>query len=1054
MQLSLSPAPFTWRVLLLCFIIGATLHAQPVDDWQNPQMIGQSKLPTHATLIPFGEGTPKGYLAKEQSDRILSLNGDWAFKWLPYPTAGEPGFMSPNYDGQDWDTLSVPGNWQIQGEYDVPIYTNFAYPFPANPPYVPEDRNPTGLYRKGFYVPDNWDGSQIHLQFEGVQSAFYVWINGQFVGYSQGSMTPASFDVTQLVQTGDNLVAVKVIRWSDASYIEDQDFWRMSGIYRDVYLISHSSTYLEDLYLTTDLDDTFQQATLSIQAELKHAAGKKFKPVSLEAILMDEEGNTVQKYGEKLKSAFDRATVTIDWDISSPRLWSAEIPSLYSLHIRLLDKKGRMLEQYQQQVGFRETEIRNGQFLLNGKAITFRGVNRHEIHPDRGRAITAEDMLRDIRMLKSFNFNAVRTSHYPNDPKWYELCNQYGLYLIDEANVESHGLWMLENYYVGREPIWRDALIDRAVSLVERDKNQPSVIIWSLGNEAGVGPTFDEMADTMRILDPTRKIHYEPVDPPYSLTLTGYDFQSNMYQREYNMLKLSEQDTTRPVIWCEYSHAMGNSLGNFDAYWKYIDSLPRFQGGFIWDWVDQALRKPLPDGSGTYFAYGGDFGDTPNDGSFCLNGLVNPDRLPEPEIYTAKHVMQPVKFSLDGLQLSLENRYDFQSLSSYKLDYRLLSDGKVVDAGTMDLPPIPAGTQGQVTLPLNLAGIAPREEGVIEISLRLSEATSWAPSGHEVAWKQFQMAPRQKPLLLRAIPQPPLQVIESTTAVEISTGAMQLSFDKGPHMLQSLSYQSREFLEGFPQPNLWRAPLENDIGGEDKSFASRWKKAELDNIRFNLSKVEVMQPSPEQAVVRYEGILNAQGGGYNYVVEYTIFGSGDIQVSSTYTPFGELPVLPRIGMVWPLSARMGRIKWYGRGPMESYPDRKLGARWGLFDQSIYAPYQYTVPQEYGNHTETRYARIYDANGYGLLIEGIPEIDLSFHPYTLKSLAEAGHPHELERSSAHLLYLDAGQAGVGGDNSWEPLTREEFQLPFQRYQYSFRIRPYGPDNEGPNRILIE
>jgi len=1037
-----------FRCLLPALLLPVALVAQSPDPWQDPLVFAQGQEPAHATLIPFAASPAGDLLTRAQSSRVRLLDGRWAFRWLPSPIAMDEAMLAPGYDARAWDSIMVPSNWQLQGNYDPPIYTNITYPFPVNPPQVPTQSNPTGVYRTQFQVPKAWRGQHIFLHFEGVQSAFVLWINGKRIGYGEGSMTPSEFNLTPHLRSGTNVLVIQVMRWSDGSYLEDQDFWRLSGIFRSVYLMARPEVYLRDLQVITDYDQNYRDATLHLALALQNLSDQGQVKGNLAIELRDAEHRLILQDERKVKEDFQETWLRFQWPLRTPRPWSAERPYLYRLHIEWQDHKGRPLEAISQAVGFREVEIRQGQLLVNGKAITLRGVNRHEIHPDRGRTLTKADMMADIRLMKQHNFNAVRTSHYPNDPVWYALCDQMGLYVMDEANLESHGLWTQHDYYIGRENLWREAMIDRGVSMVARDRNHPSVLIWSLGNESGVGPNFAAMAQAMGQLDSLRPIHYEPTEPPYSETLPGFDFISNMYQSEQTMLRLSQQDSTRPVIWCEYAHAMGNSLGNFDAYWRYIDSLPRFQGGFIWDWADQGLRQKLPNGD-SYLAYGGDFFDTPNDGNFCFNGLVDADRNPEPELLTAKRVMQPAEFTLvDTSQgiVALRSKFDFLSMAWLDFHWRLLADGRPIADGSEPVGLLAPQDSRLFDLAYGDWLAAASGELVLELSLRTRQAESWAPPGHEVAWEQVVLRP--EPF---APPRPSadvglFQVVESATSLEVGLDDMSLSFDKGSLLWQSFIYRDQELLVHSPKPNLWRAPLDNDEGGEQSSFAHRWRTAGLDSLAFELRDVLIEQPDRNQVSICYQGALRGPQATIDVALTFVVHAAGYVELIEELTPRGNWPVLPRIGLACPVPKQFDRMQWYGRGPIESYSDRKLGARLGRFALRVDEQYVYPVPQEYGNHVETRWLRLTDGKGYGLEVGAEAGFDFSVHPYSLASLSQAGHRHELVRASHHWLYLDLAQAGVGGDNSWSPQTRKQYQLPPQRYRFRCWLRPLGPGSD--------
>jgi beta-galactosidase/beta-glucuronidase len=705
-------------VLVVLFQVGPTASAAPPPpDWENPAVFGRHKTPAHATLTPWPDEAGALSFDRDASPWRRLLNGDWRFHFLPGRIGAPEGFAAETFDDSGWDEIPVPSNWQLEG-YGTPIYVNVRHPFPPDPPRVPRDPNETGLYRTRFEVPESWEGMRVLLHFAGVQSAFSLWVNGESVGYSEGSMTPAEFDVTEHVRLGENVLAAEVIRWSDGSYLEDQDFWRLSGIYRDVVLLARPAAHIRDFEVVTDLDEEYRDARLSIEASVLSAASGPSGPMSLRARLRDGSGEVIVSETVLVAagvSAGEERTLTIDARVAAPLKWSAETPHLYPLSLALLDENGAEVEVVSTRVGFREVEIRGGQVLVNGAPVYFKGVNRHEFDPVRGRAIEEDSMVRDIVLMKQHNFNAVRTSHYPNQPRWYELCDEYGLYVMDEANLESHYLWFHENRSPVKLPEWREAIVDRGVSMVERDKNHPSVVMWSLGNEAGMGDNMEAMAGAIRARDGSaRAIHYESRDLGTSIreiqggNLLGwyrivqgmrsqspFDISSTMYPKPAEVVERMERDPDRrPVIICEYAHSMGNAGGHFARFWEVFEAHPRLQGGFVWDWVDQGLAKTAPDGE-PFWAYGGDFGDEPNDGNFCLNGVVFPDRSPKPALEEMKKAQQPVEITAADADLArgavtVKNTHRFRDLGFAALRWQLTDSGVVVeegDLGRLHIPP-------------------------------------------------------------------------------------------------------------------------------------------------------------------------------------------------------------------------------------------------------------------------------------------------------------------------------------------------------------------------------
>ena len=758
------------RLLPALFLILSSLvagWAQTLPDWENPQVISRLTEKPHANLVPFA--TEQQALTATDwrtSPYVKLLNGIWKFKWVKHPSLVPGDFYQPTINDKNWDDLPVPSNWQVVGAregrpYDKPIFTNIKHPFPATPPRITADTNATGLYRMRFTVPANFQDREVFLQFAGVQSTCRVFLNGKPIGYHEDGMTPAEFLITDKLQPGENMLAVEVINWSDASYIEDQDFWRISGIFRDVFLYATPKTYLRDLYVVTDLDDQYRDAALKLTANVRTpSSSSAATPYRLKTTLYDASRTVV--FSETIPSEQSSDTgqelvFRLNKPVKSPLLWSAESPTLYTLTVELISTNGQVAEAVSQRIGFREMTLTTGQLLVNGRPVTFKGVNRHEFNPATGRVIGRESMIRDIKLMKQHNINAVRTSHYPNVTDWYDLCDEYGLYLIDEANIESHYLWS-QGQTPAAKPEWRDAFVARGRAMVERDKNHPSIVIWSLGNETDMGQNFRDMADIIRIIDPTRPIHYEgrnnyngdfqsPNQP-----LTSFDIISTMYPSVAAMVALMEKDPSRPLIICEYAHSMGNSVGNLKDYWAAIDKYPRMQGGFIWDWMDQGLR--LRNKAGKEYTSHINYIDGANAG----DGLINPDQTPQPEINEVKLVYQYVKVSLpaaltaasepsstarmdvSSVKVNVKNTYDFLTLEPFRLEWSLLRNGEVVQqGGETNLVAKPGQTQ-VLTLPIKVAATAGSREYFLNVSVRLKKETPWAPAGHEVASGQFLIA--------------------------------------------------------------------------------------------------------------------------------------------------------------------------------------------------------------------------------------------------------------------------------------------------------------------------
>lgn len=827
----------------------------PLNDWENPQVTGINREPAHATLLPFADTTTALAGDRNASPYVQLLNGIWKFHFAPNPNLAPADFYRPESDVAGWNDLPVPSNWQIQG-YGIPRYLAGSYAFDcSNPPKVQEDTNETGSYRTTFTIPETWQGRQVFINFDGVDSAFYLWINGQMVGFSKDSRTPAEFNITPYIQPGQNVLAARVYRWSDGSYLEDQDMWFLSGIFRDVYLFSTPAAHVRDFTVTTQLDADYRDAVLTVRAALKNY-GLTAENLKLSAELYDASGHLLDGWlpSESLTvTPGDEVQLNLSGKVTNPQKWSDEQPHLYTLLLVLRDAGGQVLEVERCSVGFRQVEIRDGKVLVNGQAVYFKGVNRHEHDPRTGHTVSVESMIRDIELMKQFNINAVRTCHYPDDPRWYELCDRYGIYVIDEANIESHGLW--ERFT--KDPAWQAAFLDRGIRMVERDKNHPSIIIWSLGNESGYGPNHATLADWIHQHEPTRPLFYDgALNEPY------LDILSIMYPTLERLVELATvPGETRPFIMCEYAHSMGNSPGNLKEYWEIIETYPRLRGGFIWDWVDQGIYKPGPDGQ-EFFAYGGDFGDAPSDKSFCINGMIFPDRSVHPALWELKKVVQPVKLEAVDLQAGtfrLTNRYNFNDLRHLLLEWNLWADGELLASGGLSgFDALPGQTE-QVELPVQVSDPQPNTEYWLNVSFRLVADTLWASTGHEIAWEQF-LLPVHVPAA-PLLPDGELRVAEGAGQVTLNSEGFTLVFDKEQGTLTSLQYAGSELLRQGPRFNIWRAPTENDNAGFGAEKAAKyWRAAGYDQLEESVQQVTVERLGPAAARIAVRSILQVCDG--------------------------------------------------------------------------------------------------------------------------------------------------------------------------------------------------
>ena len=827
-------------------------------DWENPLVVGHNKEAGHATLVPYADtGTAlKG--EREASPFFKLLNGDWSFYLARDPESAPGDFHQVDFDASSWRVIAVPGNWQVQDTWDIPIYCNVQYPFTPNPPYVPEE-NPTGCYRTTFTIPENWKDAQVFLNFDGVNSAFHLWVNGQPVGFSKDSRLPAEFNITSFIHPGENILAARVYRWSDGSYLEDQDFWRLSGIFRDVYLMATPAVHIRDFWANPELDGQYQDATLRLRLKVRNYQNLPVSGYQVKAVLYDAEYQSVPGGSASAQlhlTGAEEVAASLAFRVKAPQKWSDEHPYLYTLLLTLKDAQGKVLEVERCQVGFRKVEIRQGRFLVNGTPIYFKGVNRHEHDPDLGQAVTVESMIEDILLMKRFNINSVRTCHYPDDPRWYDLCDHYGLYLIDEANIETHGVWDK----LTKDPQWLTAFMDRGIRMVERDKNHPSIVIWSLGNESGHGPNHAAMADWIHVHDPTRPVHYE------SAGFERYvDMVSCMYPKVSRLVELAQiPGERRPQLMCEYAHAMGNSPGNMKEYWEVIEAYPRLIGGFIWDWVDQGLRRTTESGE-EWFAYGGDFGDQPNDNSFCINGIIFPDRKVHPAMWEVKKVYQPVQFKpvdLKAGKVEIANKYFFSDLGGLKVSWKLTADGQVLQSGSLPRLSTPAAQNEIITVSFDRPKLEPGTEYWLSLSFSLAEDTSWASKGHEVAWEQFKV-----PFEVPDVPVTPvsdlpnLKFTTSGKRIEAEGPDFKLAFDKQTGWLASLRLAGKELVEQGPRLNFWRAPTENDLNQwGDERAAQQWREVGYDQLEERMLSVESEQIAPQAAQIKVRSVIQVKEG--------------------------------------------------------------------------------------------------------------------------------------------------------------------------------------------------
>ena len=1020
-------------------------HSLP--DWENLSVLSRNREAPSATSIPYADAETAQAGERGASPFFRLLNGQWQFSYWPNPAAVPSGIERGEWDAA-WDEITVPGNWQRQG-YGRPQYTNVAYPYPVDPPFVPED-NPVGVYKRTFALPPAWDGRQIFLHFAGVDSAFHVWVNGAPCGYSQGSHVPAEFNVTDALQAGENTLTVQVYQWSDGSYLEDQDQWRLSGIFRDVFLLARPPMYLRDVRLRTTLSDSYADARLEVVAAARNA-GQTAGESTLRAVLLDGAGAEVAAgtVGTAAVAAGEEAALAATLALANPNLWSAEEPTLYTLLLTLQAASGEAPTVERFAVGFRDIKIDNGRLLLNGTPITLCGVNRHDTHPDLGHVTPRAHMLRDMVLMKQHNINCVRTSHYPNDPYWLDLCDEYGLYVIDEADLETHGFGEQGGDWgeLSKTPEWRDAFVDRAERLVQRDKNHPSVLIWSLGNESGYGPNHHAMIDAIRALD-SRPIHYESAYETEDYA--GLDMVSHMYTDVPALIAEGEKtDDPRPYFLCEYAHAMGNGPGSLKEYWDAIDKYPRLLGGCVWEWADHGIRQ-WTEGGKEWFAYGGDFGDVPNDGNFCIDGLCSPDRVPHPALLELKKVIAPVVAVAEDLAagtVRIKNRHDFSTLAHLSANWRVVQDGVTVQAGTLALPEIAPQGEAVVSVPYTLPE---HGEADLDITFSLTADTLWAERGHEVAWAQMALptAPAPAvPIMLDAMPA--LSVTEAAGHLKITGENFALAFDPRTGAMTDWIYSGTPLLVSGPALSVWRAPTDNDV-----QMAAAWRKAGLDRLASRTVSADWKQTAPQTVEVAVQTVhaADSQRPAFSVTLTYTVYGSGDVRLQTQITPLSEnLPPLPRLGLTLTLAPGLDRFTWDGLGPHESYPDRRESVKHGIYSGTVAAQFQsYIRPQENGSKSDVRWAALTNSRGVGLLMAAEPLLHVSVHHYTAQDLTNAQHTYDLVPRPEVVLHLDYAQSGLGSQ-SCGPGPLPQYLVQPSDVTFAVRLTPFSAEAATPSAL---
>ena len=1033
-----------------------TISTAQQNDWENPEVIGINKLPARATLYSFMSTENALTTRKENSKRVQMLNGDWNFHFSKNPSEVPQDFLSSSFTA--WKKIPVPSNWELQG-YGTPIYTNANYPWGTNDyPFIPKNDNPVGIYQRTFKVPSSWKNEQIRIHFGGVSSAFYIWINGKKVGYSEGSRLPAEFDITSYLKSGKNTVTVQVFRWSDGSYLEDQDHWRLSGIHRDVMLLAEPKTHISDISTRIELDALYKDGTVHIRPEIVQLNSENTDGYSIQATLYDKENKAVGDasipakevidfyYAQRWEPKFNLISIPVE----NPKKWTAETPNLYTLVLQLKDKNNKGIDIKSCKIGFRKYEWDQGIFKVNGVPVKLYGVNRHDHNARTGKVVSYENMKKDMELLKQYNFNAVRCSHYPNNPEFYDLCDEYGIYVMDEANVESHGV----RGELTNNPAWHSAFVDRAIRMVERDKNHPSIFSWSLGNESGLGPNHAAMAGWIHYTDPSRMVHYEgassyggPLSPQSDETPADpYDFTdmiSRMYPTPEEFMEMDASQThNKPVIACEYTHAMGNSNGSLKEIWDIIHASPRITGAFIWDWMDQGILATNDNGC-EQFVYGGYFGDKINDGNFCINGVVNADQTVKPVMYECKHIFQPLVFENYNPKknsLTLRNRSGFTPTSAYDISYQILENGEVVMEQPLTVQLTPPGNKSELVIP-KFDQFKAGKEYHITILAKLESKQLWANQGYVVASEQFSF-PNALPsteVTQNPASTDPVKVQKGDTSLDISTNDTRITFDAISGFMTTYSYKNTPLIQDTLRPNFWRATTDNDRAViRIMPEITYWKKAS------SQQKLEYMTSASGD-----DGSLNIEtkhrlGDQATFVSVYKVLPDGTLKVTGTLQAPEGLASIPRVGWRTGLNPKLNQVQWYGAGPHENYIDRNEAAFVGQYTKKVSEMgTAYVYPQENGNRTRTRWARFVNSSNQGVQVQG-GLFNFSVSPYSIWNTEKAEYRCDLQKGATQALTLDTKQQGVGGFNSWNlkaaPLP--QYQIPSGVYSFEFVFTPFG------------
>ncbi|MBL7856771.1 MAG: DUF4981 domain-containing protein [Cyclobacteriaceae bacterium] len=1027
-------------ILTVCLYLQ---HAQAQQSpWENPLRIENHKEKPRAHFIVY-DGKDKALQDDASaSPYYLSLNGEWKFTYADKPANKPMGFYAPSFQDDSWSAINVPSNWELKG-FGIPIYTNINYPFPANPPVVNNDDNPVGSYRKTFTVPPTWTDREVILHFGSISGYAVVYVNGTEVGMSKVAKSPAEFNITKYLKEGSNLLAVEVTRWHDGSYLEDQDFWRLSGIERNVFLQALPKLTLWDFFIKADLDTRYVNGVLDADITIRKFTGNPHKSFSVQVEILDAQKRIVFQEIKNVQTTTDSLqSLSFHGSIKKVAAWSAEHPNLYPCVISLRDENNRVLAVTQHAIGFRKVEMKNAQLLINGVPILVKGVNRHEHDDVLGHVPTKELMVKDIQLMKQFNINAVRTSHYPNDPLWYKLCDQYGLYVVDEANIESHGMgsrpWIPDTTrHPAYDPLWVPAHMDRIARLVENDKNHACVILWSMGNECGNGKVFHDAYNWIKQRDNTRYVTFEQAAEDWNTDVVSPMYPSMSYMKRY-----ASTPQKRPFIMCEYGHAMGNSSGNFQEYWDVIMSSKHMQGGFIWDWVDQGLKTKNESGQ-TYWAYGGDLGSRHlyNDENFCANGLVAADRSVHPGIVEVKKVYQNILFNPRDLAkgiITIHNLFDFTDLSEFDFIWELVKNGEPIKKGSFNVSLKPR-QQKDIILGIAPPSAQSGEEYALNIFAFTKKATPALPQHHELAREQFILTGKYVPTTAS---NGSLKAEQKNNVLTITSGNTVFEFNIRQASIIRYQKGNTNAMVSYPEPYFWRAPTDNDFGSNMPEQLGVWRNA---HIHRTIKKVDIGTQTDQGLSIRVEYILTDID--VPYTLEYLIQPDGSLKISASIDLNGKsLPELPRFGMRMEVPESLSSLHYYGRGPWENYSDRNTASFLGLYSDKVENQFirNYIRPQENGYRTDVRWLKLTSSMGNGITIEGVEPICFSALNYKTEDFDPGNtkkqqHPTDLPVRKTVWVHVDLKQRGLGGDNSWGALPHDPYRLLDKIYQYAYVIR---------------